>query len=194
MAFRVTRGIRPCIALAVASVALAACGSSPTAPTPTSATNTAPPAAAAAAASVGSNVIKINGGTLALETERPGTVTLKGSHGFRFDGRVQSGLEPGDYCGPTNPCQPAANVAFTATWLGSDIPGTARVEGQEFVIQGLDDTSMFITLTGSFMAPAHLTDSASVTVPFAASGLLARGNPFPSLDLTGRGNVTFTLT
>jgi hypothetical protein len=33
-----------------------------------------------------------------------------------------------------------------------------------------------------------------VTVPFAASGLLARGNPLPSLDLTGRGHVTFTLT
>jgi len=192
MAFRVTRGIRRCIALAVASVALAACGSSPTTPTAASAIMTAPPAAAAASA--GSTVIKINGGTLALETERPGTVTLKGSHGFRFDGRVQSGLEPSAYCGPFNPCQPGASVAFTATWLGSDIPGTARVQGQEYVIQGLDATSMFLSLTGSFVAPAHVTDTTSVTVPFAATGLLARGYPLPPLDLTGRGRVTFTLT
>ena len=38
---------------------------------------------------------------------------------------------------------------------------------------------MYIELTGSFVAPAHVTDSASVTVPFTSTALLARGDPLP---------------
>ena len=52
---------------------------------------------------------------------------------------------------------------------------------------------MYIELTGSFVAPAHLTDTASVTVPFAATGLLSRCYPDPPLQLIGSGYVTFTL-
>jgi len=50
-----------------------------------------------------------------------------------------------------------------------------------------------IELTGSFVAPAHLTDTASVTVPFTATGLLSRDYPLPTLQLSGGGAVTFTL-
>ena len=32
-----------------------------------------------------------------------------------------------------------------------------------------------------------------MTVPFTASGLLSGGHPFPALQLTGDGAVTFTL-
>lgn len=39
--------------------------------------------------------------------------------------------------------------------MGTDIPGTARVQGDEFTIQGLDGTSMYIELKGSFVAPAR---------------------------------------
>ena len=116
----------------------------------------------------------------------------RGSHGFRFGGRKQSGNEPSNYCGPVNPCQPGATIAFTATWLGSDLPGTVRLQGDEFAV-GLEPASMSIELTGSFVAPAHLADTASVTVPFAASGGLAREYPFPPFQLTGGGDVTFTL-
>ena len=117
--------------------------------------------------------IKITQGMLALQSLVPGTVALRGSHGFSFDGRIQSGLEPSAYCGPFDPCPPGASVPFTATWVGTDIPG--------------------IELTGSFVAPAHLTDTASVTVPLAANGLLSRGYPFPALQLIGSGEVTFRL-
>ena len=165
-----------CFALAVASVMLTACGSPPTAPS-SGFPDAAPPAAASASAA--SLTIKITNGTLALASGIPGTVMLKGSHGFRFDGRVQSGLQPSYYCGPIDPCLPGATVPFTATWVGTDIPGTARVQGDEFTIQGLDGTSMYIELRGSFVAPAHVTDTLSVTVPFTSTGLLARGYPLP---------------
>jgi hypothetical protein len=203
MAFWVTRKSRPFIALALVSMGLGACSSAtPTAPSSLSASDAAPNAVAASVSSTSvttgvaqlaaANTIKINQGTLALQSGRPGSVALRGSHGFRFDGRIQSGNEPSNYCGAFNPCQPGATVAFTGTWLGSDIPGTVRLQGDEFAV-GVDVPSMYIELTGSFVAPAHLADTASVTVPFAASGLLTRSSPLPALQLTGSGEVTFTL-
>jgi hypothetical protein len=203
MAFWVARESRPFIALAVASMGLVACRSgSPTAPSSLQGDGAATHAETASASSAsvgagaaqatGADTIKITQGTLALQSLLPGTVTLRGSHGFRFEGRIQSGNEPSNYCGPFNPCQPGATVAFTGTWVGSDLPGTVRLQGNEFVA-GLDPPSMSIELTGSFVAPAHLVDTASVTVPFAASGGLSRGYPFPALQLTGRGDVTFRL-
>jgi hypothetical protein len=54
--------------------------------------------------------------------------------------------------------------------------------------------SLSIDLVSSFVAPAHVTDTVSVTVPFTSSGLLARVDGSPTLPLSGRGNVTFTLT
>lgn len=179
------------VALAIAGAGLAACGSPPTAPTPGSASDPAPPVTASASAA--SLTIKITEGTLALVSGVPGSVMLKGSHGFRFDGRVQSGLEPSAYCGPSNPCQPGATVPFTATWVGTDMPGTGRVQGTEFVTS-LNGPSMYIELRGSFVAPAHLVETTSVTVPFTASGLLFLDSAHPQLQLTGDGRVTFTLT
>jgi hypothetical protein len=79
-----------CVALAVASVMLTACGSPPTAPS-SGFPDGAPPAAASASA----DTIKINQGTLAFQSRvLPGPVSLRGSHGFRFDGSIISGLEP----------------------------------------------------------------------------------------------------
>jgi hypothetical protein len=181
-----------CFVLAVAGVMLTACGSSPTAPS-VGFPDVAPPATASASAA--SLTIKITDGTLAIATGMLGSVMLKGSHGFRFDGRVySSGLLPSSFCGSDAPCQPGATVPFLAAWVGTDIPGTARVQGDEFIIQGQDGTSMYIMLQGSFVAPAHVTDSTSVTVPFTATGLLSRGYPLPQLELKGDGNVTLTLT
>ena len=51
-----------------------------------------------------------------------------------------------------------------------------------------------IDLIASFVAPAHVTDTVSVTVPFTATGLVSRGDGSPYIRFTGRGDVTFTLT
>jgi hypothetical protein len=147
----------------------------------------------AAAELSAATTIKITQGTLALESLRPGTVALRGSHGFRFDGYVQGGDEPSNACGPFNPCFPGASVPFRAAWLGTDIPGTVRIQGDEFRVGSGDASSLYIELSGSFVAPAHLTDTASVTVPFTAVGSVAQGYPFPPFQLIGDGTVTFTL-
>ena len=206
MAIRVTRRFRPFIALALVSMALTACSSAtPTAPSSRSTSDAAPNAVTASVSSASvttgaaklnaADTIKINQGTLALGTSGAGTVTLQGSHGFRFDGRVStSGLLPSYSCGPGNPCQPGATVAFTATWLGSDIPGTVRLQGDEFSVGSLNEPGgINPVLTGSFVAPAHVGNTASVTVPFTVSGLLLPAEQRPPFQLTGGGDVTFTL-
>src|SRR3954470_17824222 len=150
MAIRVTERFRPLIAPVLVSMALTACSSAtPTAPSSRSASDAAPNAVTASASSASeitgatqlnaANTIKVNQGTLALRSgSGAGTVTLQGSHGFRFDGRVySSGLTPSHYCGPDSPCQPGATVAFTVTWLGTDIPGTVRLQGDEFSVGDL---------------------------------------------------------
>jgi len=139
------------------------------------------------------NTIKLTQGTLALQSLVPASVTLRGSHGFRFDGAIVSGLEPSTTCGVFDPCPPGTSAAFTTIWVGTDFSGTARLQGDEFPVGSADAASLYLELTGSFVAPPHLTDTASVTVPFTATGLLGRGGPFPALQLTGGGAVTFTL-
>jgi hypothetical protein len=205
MAFWVTRESRPFIALAIFSMGLVACSSpAPTAPSSASPIGAAPGAEMASTSSTSvttaaadlsaATTIKITQGTLALQSLRPGTVALRGSHGFRFDGYMQSGDEPSNYCGPFYPCFPGASVTFRAAWVNTDIPGTVRLQGDEFRIgSGADASSLYIELTGSFVAPAHLTDTASVTVPFTATGLLSRDYPFSPRQLIGDGTVTFTL-
>jgi hypothetical protein len=202
MASPVTRGSPSFIALAIAGVGLAACSPAPTAPSSRStneaapgavtASAPAPSAAAGGAPARAADGITITRGTLALASRQPGRVTLRGSHGFRFEGETRSGREPVDSCGAFGLCDPGATVAFSAVWTGIDLPGTARVQGDDFAVGGLETPSMALELTGSFVAPAQVTDLATVTVPFTASGLLS-GHAQRTFDLTGGGQVTFTL-
>ena len=191
MALRVTRGSRPFIALALASAGLVACGSPPTAPSSRSTSDAAPPAATSASAAAAT--IKITQGTLAFQSRVPGPVSLRGSHGFRFDGSIISGLEPSVICSAFEPCQPGTAVPIALNWTGTDIPGMVRLQGEEFPAGNLITASLNIDLVSSFVAPAHVTDSVTVTVPFSATGLIA-GGPLPPFELTGGGDVTFTLT
>jgi len=87
--------------------------------------------------------------------------------------------------------------AYDDRWietLRGDIPGTVRLQGDEFSVGNLDQPGgISPVLTGSFVAPAHVGDTASVTVPFAVSGLLLPAEQRPPFQLTGGGDVTFTL-
>ena len=187
-----TRAYLSFVTLTMASLYVAGCGSPPTAPSAPSSGEATPPMAASAAAAA--DAITIKQGTLAFQSRVPGPVSLRGSHGFRFDGSIISGLEPSAICSTFDPCQPGTTVPIAINWNGTDIPGTARLQGQEFPVGSADSASLSIDLVSSFVAPAHVTDTASVTVPFTSSGLLVRVDGSPTLSLSGRGSVTFTLT
>ena len=183
---------RAFVALATASLLVAACSSAPTAPSARAASDAAPPVAASASA--GADTIKINQGTLAFQTLVSGRASLRGSHGFRFDGSVTSTLGPSVACSIFDPCQPGTTAPVALNWNGTDISGTVRLQGEEFPVGSLIADALSIDLTASFVSPPHLTDTASVTVPFTFAGLLLRIDGSPTLHLTGRGDVTFTLT
>jgi hypothetical protein len=196
MAWRIARRSRPLIALALASLGPAACSPpSPTGPSSQAPRDAAAPGAALSenAASTGADSVRITRGTLAFEARRSGSMTLQGSKGFRFDGSVISGLEPTEGCSVFNPCQPGTTIPFALSWVGTDIPGTVRLQGEAFPVGSADTGSLSLELSGSFVAPAHVAGVASVTVPFTVGGLLLIGDPLSTRQLTGRGQVTFTL-
>lgn len=191
------------IALALASLTVAACRSAPTAPSASDVSSTPPTGTAVESPpsslstgttqAVGTNAIKITQGTLAFRTNVPGPVTLQGSRGFKFDGSVISGLDPAFSCATSNPCQPGATVPVTPSWVGTDIPGTVRLQGVEYAVGSANTGSIYIELAATFVAPAHVTDTATVTVPFTTTGLLSLDYPLPQIPFSGRGQVTFTL-
>jgi hypothetical protein len=141
----------------------------------------------------GLDSIKISQGSLTLASGHPGTLTLRGSHGFTFEGRTLSGVDPSLNCSGVNPCFPGQTVAFTGTWVGNDLPGTARLQGDTYTdVGGLNSpSSLRIDLTGSFVAPAQATTT-TIEVPFSVGGLFVVSG-VASADLEGRGTVTFTL-
>ena len=147
----ITRAARAFVALAMVTMYVAACGSPPTAPSAPSASEAALPLAVSAAAAA--DTIKINQGTLAFQSRVPGPVSLRGSHGFRFDGSIVSGLEPSGMCSSFDPCQPGTTVPIALNWDSTDIPGTARLQGLEFVVGNADSASLSIDLVSSFVSP-----------------------------------------
>jgi len=189
--------------LALFTLACAACGSSsPTGPSSLSAsgvgTGTTVGSGSAGAHSTGgahlaaADTIRIVQGQLTLESNRTGTITLRGNHGFAFEGHTRTGLDPSNRCGPFTPCAPGQTIAFMAAWLGLDLPGSARLQGTEYVNVGgsISPSSLGIRLSGTFVAPAQ-GETASVTVPVTLEGTFATDEGF--FDLTGDGEVTFTL-
>lgn len=202
MGFCSIRTSRRIAILTVLAATSAACSSGvPTSPSALSTLDSgsaasAGSAAVAATAAGGAKVaaadtIKITQGLLALDSNRPGTATLRGSRGFRFEGRTLSGVDPSTNCSTFDPCAPGEIVPFTATWAGADLPGTATLQGKDYADVGgfNSDSSLRVDLTGSFVAPAEAA-AATVTVPFTVNGTFLGGG---LAELQGTGRVTFTL-
>ena len=202
MGFWGKHGSRRLAILTFSTLGVAACGSnSPTGPSSLSSRDAAiaMDAGSGSAASMAGgaelaagDTIRITQGQLTLQSNHSGTITLRGSHGFTFEGHTLSGVDPSLNCNTFDPCSPGETVGFTATWVGLDLPGTARLQGHDYTdVGGLNSpSSLSLTLSGSFVAPPQ-ANTATITVPFTVSGLFQPGTgPY---DLAGNGTVTFTL-
>lgn len=94
-------------------------------------------------------------------------------------------------------CLPGSINSLEAYWLGSDFPGNATIDGNSYVIGGGNEASGSVRFTGSWVAPPHVSDTATVTAPFVFRG----GFVFPSVEGVesemvpsfGRGLATLNL-
>jgi len=117
------------------------------------------------------------------------------SDSFTFDGRaspIGGVFMPWLQCGVPE-CVPGSTVDLLAFWSGTDLPGTATLEGETYSHVGslAGTSSLLISLTGALVIPADFV-SGILTAPFVFSGQffyerLGTGSVF---DLFGSGVAT----
>jgi hypothetical protein len=121
-------------------------------------------------------------------------LTIAGDHGFTFTARIgQGAVDFVPACGVE--CESGHTFSLGAFWSGSDLLGTATLDGRRFDdVGGLNsNTSAEVRFTGAMTVPL-LGGGRPVTVsaPFAFEGTLfsfptTEGGPPEDFSLVGRG-------
>jgi hypothetical protein len=143
--------------------------------------------------------IQVTSGALHfLREDGSPSITLSGG-GFTFAG---TGFLTGGVFAPWNDCLvpncvPGTTIDLHAFWLGSDLPGTATVDGRTFQNVGslATDASLLAEWIGSVLIPTDFTGG-TLTAPFSFSGQFSFFD-FPNqtvLNLTGTGLATLNFT
>ena len=116
-------------------------------------------------------------------------VTLSGA-GFFFQGLGLSGLEVDALTLPVLP----ATVTLPTTWVGSDLPGVATVNGVTYTNVGslLGNTSLAASWTTTFTVPTGFS-TGTFTLPFTFTGMFLTGAPGGVANLSGGGAATIEL-
>lgn len=144
--------------------------------------------------------VNITSGSLDMGP-RNGPLSLQGDRGFTFESRVSDAggvFEPTQSCNDApNRCVPGATVGLHARWVGSDVTGTATLDGVTYSNVGGQSSpnSMSVDFTGSAVLPA-MAASATVTAGFAFSGTFfhsSTGGTTVQETLTGSGTATLSL-
>ena len=175
--------------VAVAVVGVAACGSSPSplAPSLVPASLLLAPADAAdephamnAGKSPTASPIVIDRGDLDL-SGTGGEMSLSGTRGFSLTaGVTRSGgvATAFDTCFASN-CAPGALIPLAAGWSGSDLPGTATLDGITYSDLGSVATAAAGTVqfTGSLVAPPLNRASQTATATFTLRGQFVHADP-----------------
>ncbi len=155
---------------------------------------------AAAPRTAAADPIAITSGSLVL-TQQGGVLHMEGARGLAVDARGV-GRASIIECGPITLCAAGSTVTLNAGWVGSDLGGTASIDGETFTVAlGTQTTGALSAIfTGSILLPAFAGDEpVSVTAPFNFVGILSYPAPLgtvpPSpVDLIGRGTATVDLT
>jgi hypothetical protein len=92
---------------------------------------------------------------------------LRGTRGFTLEATpLSTGRDPADLCIWSVECPPGTPISLDAVWAGTDLPGTATLQGQTFTLGGGGDgAAAYIGLSGTALAPPQ-AEEATVTAPF----------------------------
>ena len=170
----------------VACFVVAACGERSSSETPTApsgldvASGAQPPAAA-----IGDRGIRLlKGSELRVEpatswTFTRNTATLKGQHGFRFEGVGGDGPATYPAAAPCElvGCAPNTPLPLTFFLYDGNIRGVARLQGRTFDVGGAaggqgDVGALTLTFEGTLSTPPTTAGSTTVSAPFTAEGRL----------------------
>src|SRR5262245_26484112 len=131
---------------------------------------------------------------------RLGPMLLGGDRGFTFQSAVS---EPGGVFLPARcnddpvRCVPGSTLNLAAHWLGTDLGGTATLDGVTYRSVGSSNSpnQMSVTFSGSATLPP-LAASATLKAPFTLTGLFSHatsGSTTAQESLSGGGTATISL-
>jgi hypothetical protein len=126
-----------------------------------------------------------------------GDIEIRGQSGFSMSARVDnvSGIfAPDNQCSDVD-CVPGTQVSLNAHWTGNDLPGSASLRGQSYVLgsEGAGAANGIVTFDGSVVLPDfNSTGSVDVSAPFTFSGQLKPEDAPTAEPLFGSGIATLT--
>ena len=118
------------------------------------------------------------------------SATLRGTGGFTFDAVLGNSEYPGEICRVSDACRPQATVPLSGQWGGLDLSGTVRWRGETITNVGVD-TGAFMSLSGSFVAPAQ-AETATIVTPFTLTGFIETSDG-TRVSFEGTGTATMEL-
>ena len=149
------------------------------------------------AVSAAAQVVVVRQGAISVPSMfPPASIELSGTRGFKFEGGASGwGFTAMTQC--EEGCLPGSVVSLEAEFAGSNLGGTARLQGRTYVdIGSLSSTENLVLLTsGEATLPPIGTGPISVTAPFEFAGefsYVRDGEP-DSVLLAGGGVATLFL-
>jgi hypothetical protein len=152
------------------------------------------------ASGVSAEPVTVSSGYLEMRGSN-GPLLIGGNRGFTFDSSVSTadGVFAPAFCnGSPLACVPGATVDLTAIWVGSDLRGTASLNGRLFT--GIGSASgpnqIAVHFSGSLLLPASTGAATSVSAPFQFDGTFDHAAETGSTahdTLTGSGMAIVSL-
>jgi hypothetical protein len=134
--------------------------------------------------------VTIDRGFLDVSSNR-GRMAIAGTRGFTFVGGVGDGIFMPQDCNldPLH-CTPGHQLSLRAHWDGSDLPGSATLDGVIYPKVGTDPVNFLVDFTGFVTLPPLTAQPTTVTARFEFTGNFT--HPEPELVL-GTGTATVYL-
>jgi len=149
---------------------------------------------AASQASARADDLLITAGYLDVQSLSAAPLVVQGDRGFTFAGSTLTGISSAWQTCLSGACAPGDTLSLLGSWSGSDLVGTATLDGTTYTkIGSIDNTtaSLRVVFSGSFVLPPE-NGSATVVAPFVFNGAFA--HPGAVEALVGSGVTTISLS